>query len=260
MKNYVNELLDLPKKAGEMLPGNVFNSMVNDSESNIAKWTGMFYKVAAFILVVGVIYGLLSPLWDADISLGEGKEMVGAILAMLIYIYAIFPIAQVVRSAGDSLGTSNSSTVNFIFKDFVITNIKMIGHVLAIVALFGAICMGLSWLTDIDIAGGIGIGFLDNVYDIWGLPMAALTELTGMLGLDFVGNVVANQWMSWDVTTSAGDAWTWGGLVAVAWELVGVALILAKLYVSLAIYNFLYGLLTTFVGWIKSPYLPFKSK
>jgi len=166
----------------------------------------------------------------------------------------------VVRSAGDSLGSSNSSTVNFIFKDLVIANIKMIGHVLAIGALFGAICMGLSWLTDIDIAGGIGIGFLDNVYDIWGLPMAALTELTGMLGLDFVGNVVANQWMSWDVTTSAGDAWTWGGLVAVAWELVGVVLILAKLYVSLAIYNFMYGLLSTFVGWIKSPYLPFKSK
>ena len=259
MENYVNQLLDLPKKAGEMLPGNVFNSMVDDSESNIAKWTGMFYKVAAFVLVAGAIYGLLSPLWDADVSLGEGKEMVGAIISMLIYIYAVFPIAQVVRSAGDSLGSSNSSTVNFIFKDFVVANIKMIGHVLALGALFGAICMGLSWLTDITFIGGIGTAFLDNVYDIWMLPMAALTELTGMLGLDFVGAVITDQWMNWDVTTSAGDAWTWGGLVAVAWEFVGVALILAKLYVSLAVYNFLYGLLSTFVGWIKSPYLPFKS-
>lgn len=39
-----------------MLPGNAFNSMVDDSESNIAKWTGMFYEVAAFVLVVGAIY------------------------------------------------------------------------------------------------------------------------------------------------------------------------------------------------------------
>ena len=175
MENYVNQLLDLPKKAGEMLPGNVFNTMVDDSESNIAKWTGMFYKVAAFVLVVGAIYGLLSPLWDVDVSLGEGKEMVGAIVSMLIYIYAVFPIAQVVRSAGDSLGSSNSSTVNFIFKDFVVANIKMIGHVLALGALFGAICMGLSWLTDITFIGGIGTAFLDNVYDIWTVSYTHLT-------------------------------------------------------------------------------------
>tara|TARA_B110000459_G_C16545236_1_gene463988 strand:+ start:467 stop:1249 length:783 start_codon:yes stop_codon:yes gene_type:complete len=260
MENYVNQVLDLPKMVGDKLPGNVFNSMVDDSEGNIAKWTGMFYRVAAFVLVVGAIYGLISPLWDADVSLGEGKEMIGGIVSMLIYIYAVFPIAQVVRSTGDSLGSSSSSTMNFVFKDLIVANIKMIGHVLAIMAFFGAFCMGLSWLTDMDISGGIGTAFLDNVIAVWGLPMTALVELTSMLGLDFVGAVIADNWMNWDVTTMAGDAWSWSGLVAVAWEFAGVALLLAKLYVSLTVYHFMYGLLTTFVAWIKSPYLPFRSK
>lgn len=259
MENYVNQLLDLPKMVSNKLPGNVFNSMVDDSESSIAKWTGMFYRVAAFVLVVGAIYGLLSPLWDADSSLGEGKDMIGGILSMLIFIYAMFPIAQVVRSTGDSLGSSSSSSVNFIFKDLVVANIKMIGHVMAIGALFGAIIMGLSWLTDLPMIGGVGMAFLDNVNAVWELPMNALSELTGLLGLDFVSSVMSD-WMSWDVTMSAGDAWSWNGLIAIAWEVVGAALILAKLYVSLAVYHFMYGLVTTFVNWIKSPYLPFRAK
>ena len=259
MDNYVNQLLDLPKMVSNKLPGNVFNSMVDDSESSIAKWTGMFYRVAAFVLVVGAIYGLLSPLWDADSSLGEGKDMIGGILSMLIFIYAVFPIAQVVRSTGDSLGSSSSSSVNFIFKDLVVANIKMIGHVMAIGALFGAIIMGLSWLTDLPMIGGVGMAFLDNVNAVWELPMNALSELTGLLGLDFVSSVMSD-WMSWDVTMSAGDAWSWNGLIAIAWEVVGAALILAKLYVSLAVYHFMYGLVTTFVNWIKSPYLPFRAK
>lgn len=259
MENYVNQLLDLPKMVSNKLPGNVFNSMVDDSESSIAKWTGMFYRVAAFVLVVGSIYGLLSPLWDADSSLGEGKDMIGGILSMLIFIYAMFPIAQVVRSTGDSLGSSSSSSVNFIFKDLVVANIKMIGHVMAIGALFGAIIMGLSWLTDLPMIGGVGMAFLDNVNAVWELPMNALSELTGLLGLDFVSSVMSD-WMSWDVTMSAGDAWSWNGLIAIAWEVVGAALILAKLYVSLAVYHFMYGLVTTFVNWIKSPYLPFRAK
>ena len=258
MENYVNQVLDLPKMIGEKLPGNVFNSMVDDSESNIAKWTGMLYKVAALILVVGAVYGLISPLWDADVSLGEGKQMLGAIISMLIALYAVFPIAQVVRTAGDSLGKSNSSIVNFIFKDLVIENIKLIGKVMAIGVVFSAACMFLSWLTDITIMGGFSFLAMDSVNQFWSLPMEGLAALCGMFGLDFVSGVISD-WMSWDVSVSSGDAWSWSGLVAIGWNLVGALLILARMYVSLAVYHFLYGLISTFAGWLKSPYLPFKS-
>jgi len=48
--------------------------------------------------------------------------------------------------------------------------------------------------------------------------------------------------------------------MAVAWEYVGVVVILAKLYVVLAFYHFFYGLISSFVAWVQNPYLPFKSK
>ena len=258
MENYVNQLLDLPKTVGEMLPGNSFNSMVDDSENNIAKWTGIIYKFGALVLVLGAVYGLISPLWDADVSLGEGTDMIGAILGLLIALYAEFPVAQVVRTAGDNLSASSSNIINFVFKDLIVENIKLIGKVMAIGAIFSAICMLLSWLTDITILGGFGYVAMDSVNQFANLPMEGLSALCGMFGLDFVAEVIGD-WMNWDVSVSAGEAWSWEGLVAVGWELVSAVLILARMFVSLAVFHFLYGLLTSFAGWLRSPYLPFKS-
>jgi hypothetical protein len=51
-------------------------------------------------------------------------------------VYAAFPISQVIRAAGDSLAESKSGTIDFIFKDLALANIKVLGHVAAIVALF----------------------------------------------------------------------------------------------------------------------------
>jgi len=63
-----------------------------------------------------------------------------------------------------------------------------------------------------------------------------------------------------DLTKASGSSWSWNGLISVAWEYVGVAVVLAKLYVVLAIYKFFYSIISSLVNWLKSPYLPFKSK
>ena len=68
------------------------------------------------------------------------------------------------------------------------------------------------------------------------------------------------DWSSWNPTSSAGEAWSVNGFYAVLWQYVGVVAILAKLYVSIAIYYFFYGIISSLVKWIKSPYLPFKTK
>ena len=64
---------------------------------------------------------------------------------------------------------------------------------------------------------------------------------------------------NWDPTSNAGEAWTTNGFYAVLWQYVGVVAVLAKLYVSLAIYYFFYGIISSLVKWIKSPYLPFRT-
>jgi hypothetical protein len=90
--------------------------------------------------------------------------------------------------------------------------------------------------------------------------MAATAELTNLLNLQFIGDILANDWTNWDPTMASGSAWSWNGLMSVAWEYVGVAVALAILYVVLAIYKFFYGIITSLVNWIKSPYLPLKTK
>ena len=76
--------------------------------------------------------------------MGEKLDILANILSMLIWVYATFPISQVIRAAGDSLAVSKSGTIDFIFRDLAIANIKVFGHVAALVAFFGAFAMTLS--------------------------------------------------------------------------------------------------------------------
>ena len=120
--------------------------------------------------------------------------------------------------------------------------------------------MILSRATSMSISGDFATAWIANIEYAYALPMAATSELANALQLEFLGNILANDWANWDPTMAAGSAWSWNGLMSVAWEYVGVAVVLAKLYVSLAIYKFFYGIISSLVNWIKSPYLPFKTK
>lgn len=260
MEKILNQVLDLPQMINSKLPMNNFNSWANDSEGSMAWWVGKFYTVSALVVLIGSLLAVLSPIWTEGKGMGEGIDIVGNVLTMIIWAYAAFPISQVIRAAGNSLAESKSGIVNFIFKDLAIANIKLLGHVAALVALFGALAMTLSWATSLNISGDFATAWIDNINYAYALPMAAITEVTnGIVGLEFIGNILANDWANWDPTMAAGAHWSWGGLMSVAWEYVGVIVVLAKLYVVLAFYHFFYGLISSLVNWIKSPYLPFKS-
>lgn len=258
MEKILNKLLDLPQLINSKLPGNTFNSMVQDSEGSISNWVGKFYRVSALVVLLTSLMMTLSPIWSG--GMGENIDILANILSMLIWIYAAFPISQVIRSAGESLASSKNGIVDFIFKDLAIANIKVLGHVAALVALFSAFAMTLSWATSMNISGNYATEWISNIDYAYALPMAATAELTNLLNLQFIGDILANDWTNWDPTMASGSAWSWNGLISVAWEYVGVAVVLAKLYVVLAIYKFFYGIITSLVNWIKSPYLPLKTK
>tara|TARA_B110000091_G_scaffold3914_1_gene3962 strand:- start:140 stop:916 length:777 start_codon:yes stop_codon:yes gene_type:complete len=258
MEKLLNKLIDLPQTVNSKLPGNSFNAFVQDSEGNIPAWVGKFYKISALVVLLTSLIMVLSPIWSG--GMGEKLEILANILSMLVWVYAAFPISQVIRTAGDNLAASKSSTIDFIFKDLAIANIKVLGHVAALVALFGAFAMTLSWLTTMNISGDFSTGWIDNVAYAYALPMAATAELTNLLNLQFVGDILAKDWTNWDPTLASGSAWSWGGLMSVAWEYVGVVVILAKLYVVVAIYKFFYSIITSLINWLKSPYLPFRAK
>ncbi|MFT4942412.1 MAG: hypothetical protein ACJAYD_000182 [Patiriisocius sp.] len=256
MEKILTQFFDLPKMINSKLPMNNFNSMVEGSEHNVAKWAGNFYTVSALVILVTSLFYVLSPIWNG--GMGEGSGALGNVVSMLICVYAAFPIAQVVRSAGDSLASSKSGIVDFVFRDLAVANIKLLGHVGALVALFGAICMTITWATSLDVSGSFMTDWTSNIDYAYALPMAAVASLTELLNLGFIGGVLAD-WSAWDPTSASGEAWSVNGFYAVLWQYVGVVAILAKLYVALAIYYFFYGIISSLVKWIKSPYLPFKT-
>jgi hypothetical protein len=255
MKKIISQVLDFPMMVNQKLPKNNFNTMMEESEDSIKGWTGTFYTVAALVLLVTSIVTVLSPIWEGGMG-DDGIAIVSNIIAMLIAVYAAFPIAQVVRSAGDSLSASKSSIVDFIFKDLVLTNIKVVGHVTALVALFGAICMTISWFTTLNISGLSDVEMAGFMGYAMSLPMDALSAFTNMLGLGYIGEIVAGDWASFSVASSSGEAWTMSGLMSVGWGYVQVVVVLAQLYVGLAVYKFLYGLVSTLTAWIQNPSLP----
>ena len=105
MEKLLNLLLDLPKTVNEKLPMNSFNKMMDDSEGSMKNWTGTAFKVGALVLLIVTLISVVSTGMDAFQG-SSGLGQVSAILCLLIMIYAAFPIAQVVRSAGDSLSSS----------------------------------------------------------------------------------------------------------------------------------------------------------
>ena len=256
MEKFINQLLDLPKMVNDKLPKNCFNEMMDNSEGSIKNWTGFAFKVGALVLLVvtliSVINNGIEAFQDAD---GLGKA--SAIVCLAVLVYAAFPIAHVVRSAGDSLAGSKSKTVDFIFKDFITANIKALGHITALVALFGAICSTVGWVLNSD-GMSISVDLYGGFAYAYALPIDATATFMEMVSLDFVGGFI-NDFFEWDLTGSEASGYNIEGAVAVGWEYVQVILILAKLYFALALYHFFYGILSTLFKWLQSPYLPFKS-
>jgi hypothetical protein len=191
---------------------------------------------------------------------GDAMAMVGMVLSTLLWVYAIFPIAQVVRSAGDGLAESKSDTVTFIFHDLIMAIIKVFGTVTAMIALFGALAMSVTWLTTVEIATAYDAGMM--VWMNWGYDtVASATEaFMAMFGLEYVGGIITGFYEWTEGGAMTGGNWDFADLVTVGWNFVGVAVILAQMYVTLALYKFYWTILNTLFNFIKNPYLPFRSK
>ena len=262
-------VVDSPTWVNDKLPMNCWNSCMSDSEGNIAKWTGDFFRIGAFVMLVCSIW--------ASVSGMISDPAIGAILGGLIWVYAAFPLVMVIRNAGDSLAASKSDTVGFVFYDLPMAGIKAAGYVTAMIALFAAVIATLNWV----LGGHLVLGGDANMH-MWefmnwgtGTIYSAFGAFTDMFGLEWVAGVV-DGWANWDpsmvwgVNADGQEAWvardvaagSWdaGNLVGVGYQYVGVALILAKVYVVMALYDFFWSILNTLFNWIKSPYLPMKTK
>lgn len=255
MINYVNQVLDFPDKVNGMLPRNNWNEVISSSEDSAKAWLGFVYKVVAFAVLISMLYGVVTGGIDALSGEGSALSKIGSAVATLIYIYAAFPLAQIIRNAGDELTASKSDTVGFVFKDLVITNIKAVGYFAAMSAFFTAVVGVVSYVVNADVfTYSHSLNLAAGVAD---LPMTVLGTFAGMVGLDSIAELFTGLYgMEIMSDTYAGAGWTIEGLVGAGMAFVGVIIMLIQLYVSLAVYSFFYGLADKFVSWVKAPFIP----
>ena len=100
IKDIFNMVVDSPNMVNNKLPWNSWNSCMDDSEGNLAKWTGDFFRVGAFVMLAASLYAIVMGI--VTDGMGEGMAVATTLVSSLLWVYAAFPI---VTSDGYTLGT-----------------------------------------------------------------------------------------------------------------------------------------------------------
>ncbi len=257
LSSKVFELSQLDK-VNSILQVDKVNSSVNDAEGNVNIWLGMIYDLAALIFVACAVYNFIQPFTDNILEGADGKQSAGYVISAIIWLYAALPLTNVIRNAGASIKNSSNSIVVFMFKDFILANIKMIGQMLAIAALFTATCGLINWIADIPTSvaeSSMDLGVVSWMSEV---PKAALMNFAEFLGFESAVSEIMGGMASWDLAT-AGEPQTLAGFIKVCYLFASAILILINVYIAIAIYSVLFGLAEAFMNWVKNPYLPMKS-
>lgn len=260
-------MIDFPGMVNQKIMNAELNTAVAnfDSQSGLKSYIKTIYQVLAVVVLltmeVAIIEGALNCISDDKCS---AMSKIGSIVTSLLLMYSAFPIAHIIRSRGEALGDSKSAIVGFWFKDFVIANIRILGEVAAVSAFIAATCVGLSFLFDASLYTTSNTFNLSGLGELTALPMNALNQLLSALELDYIGNflkdITAMRFGSEPVGLLGDMKWYRNDLLMVAGGFINVMIGLAIMYVNIAIYNFLYGMVETFSKWIQNPSLPISTK
>ena len=155
---------------------------------------------------------------------GDDPGFLGVIanlLSLLLFAYAAFPISQVVRNAGESVAKIQGDMLRFLFRDLALIIIRAAGYVLALTLLFAAF------------AGVISFVFGERLF----MP-DQFVEFTRMLELSI-----------------SVDSWSVDGLVELFSKFAAVLAVIIVTYISLPVWEYLYGLVVTLIKWMHTPIL-----
>ena len=266
MKKIYHQILDFPQMVNQKVLNAPLNAAVDnfDSQNGVRSYTKSIYQISSIvvfiIMEVAIIHGAMAYFTDATTT---GLAKLGSVLTTILLVYSAFPIAHIIRARGESLGASHNGMVGFIFKDLVTTNIRILGEVAAVGAFIGASCFTLSFVFDSNLYNAITEVPLSGISGVAGLPMEGLTNLFSALKLDYLTSVLngfASYKMSGTQSFTSDMLWNINDLLLVGGAFVNAALVLVGLYVNLAIYHFLYSIVSNFIKWIQSPSIPISMK
>ena len=266
MKKMYQTLIDFPGMVNQKIMNAELNTAVAnfDSQGGIRSYTASIYQLVSLLVLLSMEVDIIMGAMDFMGSDASGLAKAGSILTTVLMMYSAFPIAHIIRSRGESLGATHNGMVGYMFKDFVTTNLLMLGEIAAVSGFICATCLGLSFLFDSTLyCFCMNSSMLGVVGWVTSLPMDGLNALLAALRLDYLSGVIANVTAIRldEAATFNGDMlWNRHDLILVGGAYINVILGLAVVYVNLAVYKYMFGLVDSLSKWLQNPTLPVSMK
>ena len=191
---------------------------------------------------------------------------VGYLLALFFWLYALIPLVNVVRFAGNEIASSRGNMLELLIRDVPLALIRAAGYIAALIALFSAIGYTITWLTSINLGVGSNVwgdagGILSSFSEFSNIGIVAIASLLEVS--DVFSSVTPEMLMSkLTDTMSEGSLIGWldtDDLVIVIGAYWNVVVTLIVLFINLIIWKWVYTLGHTFVKFVSGPYFPHKS-
>lgn len=263
MNKIFHKILDFPQMVNQKVLNAKINSIVDefDTQNGVRSHVKIIYQIAAFVFLLKMEYVILL----AAIAFFGNAEMsmiskIGSIFTLLILAYSAFPMAHIIRSRGEGLAGNHNGMVEFLFKDVVTTNIRIFGEIMALVGLFAAFNSTLNYAFDSNLLGvSTNNSVLSSIGALYTFPVDTLNTIFSSIRLGFVADLL-NSFFAYklDATQNFSGDLTWNlmDLKMVANAYINVIIALAALYVNLAIYNFLYTIVSSLISFIPKLAIP----
>lgn len=266
MNTQIQKLLDLPQMINGLIRTGSVNTALDqyDSNAGVRHYTAFIYRWASFIGLISMEVSIINAAYKYFTAGGAtGLAMVGSILTTLLLMASAFPIAHLIRMRGEALGSGHQGMVSFVFGDFIKTNIRLLGEIAAVTALFAALNQTLAFLLDNNLFDASSGSAMDALNALASLPMNLLGRVLDLFHLGMVSDFLseASGFHMQSGGLYNGDfVWNIQDLKAVVGSYINVLVGLVFVYVNLAIYGYLYNLAATLIKWISSPSLPISLK
>ena len=188
--------------------------------------------------------------------------IIANILMILLLSYAAFPISQVISNAGNTVAKAENDMIKFLFKDLVLIIVRTAGYILGLILLFSAFAGIISFVFG-ELLFIPDMPFTETLVEILLIPITVLDSLLGLildegfiLGIEFVNETLNLINVP---NTFAVDSWSLDGVGTLLSMFASVLVVFIILFIALPIWEFIYGLISTLIKWIKGPYIPHKA-
>lgn len=257
-------MLDLPQMVNQKYLKLGVNESIDsfDSETGVRCYVATIYQLVALVVVVSMEYHVIEAAMDYFQSSAGGLNKVLSVLTILVLMVSAFPVATIISKRGDSMKAKHSSMIEFVFSDFIKINIRLLGEIVAIAALAGAVNLTISFVTDHDLfaGGNTGMDLLAPLAPVGAFPIKLLSGLLGLVGVGEVGSFL-NEITAYRINSvgaAFGNDFSWEAtdLMVVLGSYLNVMIGLGMMYISLSIYSYTYGIIVSITKWVSNPFLP----